>query len=92
MRTSSQGIAAVIANLFYPCGVAVAADGVSFYIADRDNDRVRFVDVTTGLMSTVAGTGKFSIALRGVNTRDVVDLIVNCSNISWRQPCRCEGL
>jgi hypothetical protein len=46
-----------VAQLSGPRDVAVAADGVSFYIADTGNNRVRLVDGTTGNITTFAGTG-----------------------------------
>ncbi len=47
---------ATLARLNNPAGVAVDALG-NIYIADANNDRVRRVDAT-GLITTVAGTGK----------------------------------
>ena len=37
------------------------------YIADRDNDRIRFVSATTGIISTIAGNGN-----SGYNGDDIV--------------------
>lgn len=36
---------------------ALAVQGVRLYIADQSNNRVRAIDLTTGIISTVAGTG-----------------------------------
>ena len=47
---------AQIAQLSGPRDVAVAADGVSFYVADTGNNRVRLVDAS-GTITTFAGTG-----------------------------------
>ena len=53
---SGDGGVATSAQLFSPSGVAV--DGVGdVYIADQYNDCVRRVDVTTGVITTVAGHG-----------------------------------
>jgi sugar lactone lactonase YvrE len=53
---SGDGGLATEAQLDYPAGVAVdAADNL--YIADNDNDRVRRVDLSSGTITTVAGTG-----------------------------------
>jgi len=53
---SGDGTAATGAQLNSPYGVAV--DGVgNVFIADSSNNRVRRVDVGTGLISTFAGTG-----------------------------------
>ena len=55
---SEDGGAAIFAQIKYPRGVAVDADG-NVYIADTDNHRVRFVNASTGLISTIAGTGGY---------------------------------
>jgi hypothetical protein len=53
---SGDGGAAVSSKLSYPSGVYV--DSVNnIYIADYGNNRVRKVDGTTGIISTVAGNG-----------------------------------
>ena len=53
---SGDGVPATSASLWHPFGVAV--DGLGdLYIADTANGRVRRVDVTTGLISTVVGSG-----------------------------------
>ncbi len=51
-----DGGAATAAWLNGPVGVAVDGSG-NIYIADRNNERIRKVDATTGEISTVAGTG-----------------------------------
>jgi len=51
---SGDGGAATSAQLNRPYGVAVDSSG-NLYIADRDNHRIR--KVTSGIISTVAGTG-----------------------------------
>ena len=55
---NGDGIAATNATLFYPCGFAIDSAG-NLYIADRDNYRIRKVS-TSGVISTVAGTGIWS--------------------------------
>ncbi|MCZ2355764.1 MAG: hypothetical protein LC115_03565, partial [Bacteroidia bacterium] len=47
---------ATAANLKLPWGVALDSNN-KLYIADRDNDRVRKIDINTGIITTVAGTG-----------------------------------
>ena len=54
---SGDGGPAVAAMLHRPRGVVFDAAG-HLYIADRGNHRVRKVDVSTGNISTVAGTGE----------------------------------
>ncbi len=50
-----DGVVATTASLWHPFGVAV--DGLGdLFIADTENGRVRRVDVTTGLISTVVGS------------------------------------
>ncbi len=53
---SGDGSAATAAKLSYPKGVCVDASG-NIFIADFGNNRIRKVDVNTGLISTFAGTG-----------------------------------
>ena len=50
-----DGGAATLAQLRYPRGVAALAGGV--FIADNGNNRIRFLNSTTGILSTFAGTG-----------------------------------
>jgi len=54
--TSGDGGQAISAELNYPYGVAVDAVG-NLYIADMNNNRVRKVDGSTGVITTVAGNG-----------------------------------
>ncbi|GIX45905.1 MAG: hypothetical protein KatS3mg131_0116 [Candidatus Tectimicrobiota bacterium] len=54
---SGDGGAATAARLNKPSGVYVDGAG-NLYIADRDNHRVRRVEASTGIISTVAGTGQ----------------------------------
>jgi hypothetical protein len=49
-------IRATTASLFYPYGVAVDRSG-SIIIADTYHHRIRKVDPSTGLITTIAGTG-----------------------------------
>ena len=51
-----DGVAATAAPIFLPSGLAVDAAG-DLFLCDSDNNRVRRVDATTGLISTVAGNG-----------------------------------
>lgn len=51
-----DGGPAVDALLSYPADLEIGPDG-NLYFADADNNRVRMIDLTTGLITTVAGTG-----------------------------------
>lgn len=53
---AGDGGLAIRAQLYTPDGVAVDSTG-NLYIADTNNHRVRKVDVSTGVITTVAGTG-----------------------------------
>jgi sugar lactone lactonase YvrE len=55
-RYSGDGGLAVEAGLNEPAALAVS-DGGILYIADQSNNRVRAVDLATGMIRTVAGTG-----------------------------------
>jgi len=54
---SGDGGAATAAALYYPQGVTFDAAGSNLYIADRYNHRIRKVSVSTGIITTFAGTG-----------------------------------
>ena len=51
-----DGGAATAARLYVPTAVAIGPDG-NLYIADRYNQRIRRVDLGTGIITTVAGSG-----------------------------------
>jgi sugar lactone lactonase YvrE len=53
---SGDGGQATAARLNSPSDVTVDSSG-DLYIADRNNNRVRKVDVSTGVISTIAGSG-----------------------------------
>jgi sugar lactone lactonase YvrE len=55
-RCLGDGRLAVEAGLNEPAALAVSDEDV-LYIADQSNNRVRAVDLTTGVIRTVAGTG-----------------------------------
>lgn len=56
---SGDGGQASAADLYYPTGVAVDSSG-NIYIADAGNNRVRFVNHSTGIILTIAGDGAAS--------------------------------
>jgi trimeric autotransporter adhesin len=53
---TGDGGAATAATLYYPGGINTDASG-NVYFADESNNVVRKITVTTGVISTVAGTG-----------------------------------
>jgi streptogramin lyase len=53
---SGDGGPATAAQLRYPKGTEIGPDG-NLYIADNNNHRVRRVDLSTGVITTVAGNG-----------------------------------
>ncbi len=53
---SGDGGNATAAKLNYPTGIALDASG-NVYISDHNNNRIREVNVSTGKISTIAGTG-----------------------------------
>ena len=53
---AGDGGPATDAKMMAPGGVAVDASG-NIYIADRFNQRIRKVDASTGIITTIAGTG-----------------------------------
>ncbi len=46
------------ARFFNPQGLAVSPDGATLYVADTGNHTLRAIDVQTGQVRTVAGTGE----------------------------------
>lgn len=53
---AGDGLPATLASIAYPTGISVDDTG-NLYIADWGNDRVRKVDATTGIITTLAGRG-----------------------------------
>lgn len=58
---SGDGGQATAAQLSLPQGIAVSPDGAKLIIADNSNKRVRSVSLTTGVITTIAGTGGFAL-------------------------------
>jgi gliding motility-associated-like protein len=54
---SGDGGLAVNASLFPPTGVVVDVSG-NVYIAQYDDSRIRKIDIATGIINTIAGTGE----------------------------------
>lgn len=40
-----------------PSGIAISKDGLTLYVADTDNNRIRSVDIATGATTLLAGSG-----------------------------------
>jgi sugar lactone lactonase YvrE len=62
---SGDGGPATEAMLGYPRNLAIAANG-DIYFADGNNHRVRRIEIATGLISTVAGTGDWEFNAEGL--------------------------
>ena len=58
---SGDNSAASAAALYYPQGVAVDSSG-NVYISDQYNNRVRKITASTGVITTIAGTGSGSFS------------------------------
>ncbi|WP_188760748.1 Ig-like domain repeat protein [Edaphobacter acidisoli] len=56
---AGDGGPAVLGELNQPWGITVSIDG-NLYIADSGNNRIRAINLTTGLLSTVAGSNTAS--------------------------------
>eukprot|EP01031_Cornospumella_fuschlensis_P029419 gene29419-35510_t len=61
---SGDGGQATSAQINYPYGIAVK--GQRLAIADYNNHRIRMVDLSTGIISTIAGTGSSGSVSNGV--------------------------
>jgi trimeric autotransporter adhesin len=53
---SGDGGQATNAQLYSPCGITIGKDG-NLYICDLNNNRIRRVDLNTGIISTFVGNG-----------------------------------
>ncbi len=54
-----------------PQGMALSADGSTLYVADRENHLIRAVDLDSGEVSTIAGTGRPVTQFRPGRATDV---------------------
>ncbi|HVE61854.1 MAG TPA: T9SS type A sorting domain-containing protein [Chitinophagaceae bacterium] len=46
-----------LAQFNYPQGICISPDGTMLFIADKENNRIRKVNINTTSVSTIAGTG-----------------------------------
>ncbi len=58
---SGDGGLATSATLYYPSGIALDSAG-NMYISDTNNERIRKVTASTGIITTYAGTGTSSFS------------------------------
>jgi len=56
-KTTKDGMLAIDTNLSNPLGLAMDKKGNLFYV-DRGTNRIRKIDLTTNIVTTIAGTGK----------------------------------
>jgi sugar lactone lactonase YvrE len=66
---SGDDVPAATADLAAPLAVDLDGDG-NLYIVDTDNDRIRRVDASSGLITTVAGVGKIGALADGTPARE----------------------
>jgi hypothetical protein len=62
---NGDGLTALSAAFNTPTSLCYDIQG-NMYIADRNNNRIRKIDVTTGLVSTFAGTGTTYLLVNGI--------------------------
>ncbi len=79
-RFSGDGGPAVAAALNEPTAVVVDQNGC-LYIADQSNNRVRVVDLETGIIRTIAGTG--TAAYGGDGERGIHASLAGPSGLAW---------
>ena len=68
LSRGSSGDGTTSASLYSPSGIAQDKNGVgNLYIADTENNKIRFVSGTTGIISTIAGTGTAVTTITGTS-------------------------
>lgn len=76
---SGDGALATAAEFNDPNGLFVDSNG-DIYIADRDNQRIRMVTASTGIINTIAGTG--SIGFNGDGNVGISTNLTNPSSVA----------
>jgi hypothetical protein len=69
MGSSADNVAAVGAQLGSIYSLAFSPTGSQLYLSDYDNRRVRVVDLKTGLLGSLAGTGQMGAPADGADAR-----------------------
>jgi hypothetical protein len=75
---NGDGIPATSASLSFPWGLAIDDSG-NIFIADDGNYRIRKVDISTGLISTIAGTGTYTYNGDGIAATNAA---ISCTGIA----------
>ncbi|KAL0477015.1 NHL repeat-containing protein, partial [Acrasis kona] len=74
-NSNADNITAFSTNLQFPSGLAIDSSNNLVYIADTNNHRIKVVNITSGLVRTVAGTG-----VGGYNNDNVDGRTANLQN------------
>lgn len=74
---SGDGGPATAAELHFPQGIAVDAQG-NLFIGDTVNRRIRRVDARTGIITTWAGTGEIGVNAEGTPALEAKFLLLPC--------------
>jgi len=69
MGSSADGVLAAGAQLGSIYSLAFSPDGGRIYLSDYDNRRVRVVDLKTGILGSLAGTGQMGAPADGADAR-----------------------
>ena len=78
MGSSGDGGPATSCELNFPTDVIVV--GSNLYIADSGNHKIRLVDLVTGVISTFAGTGQWSVTGNSACMNDLIAATNACLN------------